>query len=88
MELNIDNLIRIFQKNLSKEKEEFIEQDATGGGPPPSAGGGTTGTAGGYPSVPKWEDLYQIKVGKANPRNKKGTKWETGATRGVANQIW
>lgn len=87
MELNIDNLIRIFEKYSVLEKTEFAEQE-DGSGPPPSAGGGTTGTAGGYPTVPKWEDLYQIKVGKANPRNKKGTKWETGLTRGVANQIW
>jgi hypothetical protein len=61
----------------SIDKEEMEEQEAA-----PAAGS----TGGG--SVPKWADSYPIKVGKANPRMKSGEKWNTGLTRGSANQIW
>lgn len=81
MTLDIDYLITFFEKYSSKGKNELGEQDAAGAGAP-------TGGSTGYPKVPKWEELYVTKVGKANPRNKKGTKWETGLVRGVANSIW
>lgn len=81
MELNVDYLINTFLKYSNPKKNEMSEQESTGDA-------GSTGGGGSYPKVPKWEELYQIKVGKANPRNKKGTKWETGLTRGVGNQIW
>jgi hypothetical protein len=45
----------------------------------PSSGGG---------SIPKWADSYQTKRGKSNPLMKSGEKWNTGLTRGSANQIW
>lgn len=81
MILDIDYLITFFQKYSDNSKNELGEQDAAPGGAP-------SGGSSGYPKVPKWEELYAIKVGKANPRNKQGTKWETGLVRGVANSIW
>lgn len=83
MELNVDFLINTFLKYTNSKKDEMTEQEASSDSGSSGGGGG-----GSYPKVPKWEELYQIKVGKANPRNKKGTKWETGLTRGVGNQIW
>ena len=68
---------------MDDSKEEMGEQDAApaASSPAPSSGGG-----GG--SVPKWEDSYPLKRGKANPLTKSGEKWETGLTRGAANKIW
>jgi hypothetical protein len=80
MNLDVNNIIMFFDKFAGQEttdKEEIGEQDAA-----PAAGS----TGGG--SVPKWADSYPIKVGKANPRMKSGEKWNTGLTRGSANQIW
>lgn len=73
--IDIDTLIDIFSQ-LSKQKNEFTEQDAAGG----DSGGGS--------NVPKWADTYQIKRGPANMLGKQGEKWDTGLTRGAANQIW
>ena len=74
-------VIDFFKKNSSpKVKGEIGEQDAAA----PSTGGST----GGGGNVPKWEDSYQTKRGKANPLMKSGEKWETGMNRGVANKIW
>jgi hypothetical protein len=83
MELNIDTLISFFKKNTkSSEKEEFTEQESAPAG---GSAGGTTGGA----AMPKWEDVVGgPKRGKANMLGKKGEKWETGLTRGVANQKW
>jgi hypothetical protein len=39
-------------------------------------------------SVPKWADTYTLTRGKANKLGVAGEKWETGLTRGAANQIW
>jgi hypothetical protein len=72
--INMDTLIDIFSQ-LSKQKNEFTEQDAAG-----DSGGGS--------NVPKWSDSYQIKRGPANMLGKQGEKWDTGLTRGSANQIW
>lgn len=84
MILDVDFLISYFQKLSSKNsKEEFSEQDAAAGGAP---SGGSTG--GGGASVPKWADSYPLKRGKANMLGKGGEKWNTGLTRGAANQIW
>ena len=82
MELDVDTLILIFEKyTVSENKSEMIEQgDAAPAAP--SGGGGSTS------SVPKWADLYSIKRGKANMLGKAGEKWNTGLTRGLANQIW
>ena len=76
----MDTLIDIFSQ-LAKQKDEFNEQDAAGGGSGESSGGGS-------PSVPKWADTYPIKRGPANMLGKQGEKWDTGLTRGPANQIW
>jgi hypothetical protein len=86
MNLDVDYLIDFFTKNSDSNDEdemdgEIGEQDAAPAAAAPSTGGG-----GG--SVPKWADSYPIKVGKANPRMNSGQKWETGLTRGSANQIW
>jgi hypothetical protein len=82
MNLDVDFLIDFFNKHSGKDsKEEMGEQEAAAAPSSPSSGGG-----GG--SVPKWADSYQTKRGKANPLTKSGEKWETGLTRGTANQIW
>lgn len=84
MILDIDFLINFFQKHSSSPKRnEFSEQEDTST-PPPS--GGSSGGTGKQP--PKWADSYPIKRGKANMLGKGGEKWETGLTRGAANQIW
>ena len=78
MNLDVDFLIGFFDKYSDMDsKEEMGEQDATAA--PSSSGGG---------SVPKWADSYPLKRGKANPLPKSGEKWNTGLTRGSANQIW
>jgi hypothetical protein len=78
MNLEVDYLIHFFQKNTpNSTKEEMEEQDDAA----PSTGGG-----GG--SVPKWADSYNLKRGKANMLGRGGEKWNTGLTRGSANQIW
>jgi hypothetical protein len=82
MNLEVDYLIHFFQKNTpNSNKEEMEEQDDAAPASPPSTGGG-----GG--SVPKWSDSYNLKRGKANMLWKSGEKWNTGLTRGAANQIW
>jgi hypothetical protein len=81
MNLEVDFLIDFFNKYSGKDsKEEMGEQDAAPAASSPSSGGGG--------SVPKWEDSYSLKRGKANPLTKSGEKWNTGLTRGAANQIW
>jgi len=82
MNLEVDYLIHFFQKNTpNSNKEEMEEQDDAAPASPPSTGGG-----GG--SVPKWADSYNLKRGKANMLGRGGEKWNTGLTRGSANQIW
>jgi hypothetical protein len=81
MNLDVDFLIDFFNKySEDNSKEEMGEQEAAAAPPSsPSSGGG---------NVPKWADSYQTKRGKANMLGKSGEKWETGLTRGAANQIW
>lgn len=84
MNLDVDYLIDFFTKNsdpVNDEEEtgEIGEQDAAAASPAPSTGGG---------SVPKWADSYQTKRGHANMLGRSGEKWETGLSRGSANQIW
>jgi hypothetical protein len=82
MNLEVDYLIHFFQKNTpNSNKEEMEEQDDAAPASAPSTGGG-----GG--SVPKWSDSYNLKRGKSNMLGKSGEKWNTGLTRGAANQIW
>lgn len=81
MTLDVDFLIDFFKKFSNTEKKgEMGEQDAAAAASPaPSSGGG---------KVPKWSDSYTITRGKANRLGASGEKWETGLTRGAANQIW
>ena len=83
MKFNIDlyiNLLRSLSGNDSVNSEISEQGDTS------SSGGG--GSTQGYPKVPKWEEFYQTKRGKANMLGKAGEKWTTGLTRGAANQIW
>lgn len=80
MNLDVDSLIKFFDKNTVTKFPEIDEQET---------GGASTGSAGkGGKAVPKWADSYPMKRGKANMLGKSGEKWETGLTRGAANQIW
>ena len=80
---DINALIDFFKKYTSdsEPREEMEEQDDAAASTPSSGGGG-----GG--SIPKWEDTYTTTRGKSNPLMKSGQKWQTGLTRGAANQIW
>lgn len=78
MTLDIDFLIEFFKKyTIDENNGEIEEQDAEA-----SSGGGGGG------SIPKWADSYPLTRGKANRLGASGEKWETGLTRGAANQIW
>lgn len=80
MILDVDFLIDFFSKySQIVNKDEMGEQDDAGGAPASTGGGG---------KVPKWADSYPITRGKANRLGASGEKWETGLTRGAANQIW
>ena len=83
MILDVDFLINFFDKYSGKsDKGEMGEQEDAAAAPSaPSSGG--SGKA-----VPKWADSYSLKRGKAYMLGKGGEKWETGLTRGAANQIW
>ena len=75
---DIDTYISLLN-NISGEpmKDEIGEQDA--------AAGATTSNTNKRGS--NWNELYTLKRGKANILGKKGEKWTTGLTRGVANQL-
>lgn len=80
MNLDVDFLINFFNKYSGKTgKSEVGEQDDTAAAPSSGGGGG---------SIPKWADSYPLKRSKANMLGKAGEKWQTGLTRGAANQIW
>lgn len=80
MKFDIDLYISILNSlTRSNNKFELGEQDSAGGG------GGTSNT---LKRGSNWDELYTIKRGKANMLGKKGEKWSTGLTRGVANQVW
>jgi hypothetical protein len=82
MNLDVDFLINFFDKYSGKSgKGEMEEQE--GGGTPSTSSSGGSGKA-----PPKWADSYNITRGKANKLGLSGEKWETGLTRGAANQIW
>jgi hypothetical protein len=83
MNLDVDYLIGFLNKKADMtSKEEVGEQESAPAAAPstPSSGGGG--------NIPKWEDSYPTKRGKANMLWKSGEKWNTGLTRGAANQIW
>ena len=80
MTLDVNFLIDFFRKySNNKDKSEMGEQEAAAPASPSSGGGG---------KVPKWSDSYNITRGKANRLGASGEKWDTGLTRGAANQIW
>ena len=80
MILDVDFLIGFFKKHSEESNKGGMgEQDAAAAPASPSSGGG---------SVPKWADTYTLTRGKANKLGVAGEKWETGLTRGAANQIW
>jgi hypothetical protein len=82
MILDVDFLINFFDKYSGKsDKGEMGEQEDAAAPSAPSSGGSGKG-------VPKWADSYSLKRGKSNMLGKAGEKWETGLTRGAANQIW
>jgi len=82
MNLDVEFLINFFDKYSGKSgKGEMEEQDTAPAASAPSSGG-----SGKPPS--KWADSYSLKRGKGNMLGKGGEKWETGITRGAANQIW
>jgi hypothetical protein len=81
MTLDVNFLIDFFKKySNNKDKGEMGEQEAAAAPASPSSGGGG--------KVPKWSDSYNITRGKANRLGASGEKWDTGLTRGAANQIW
>ena len=79
MNLNVDYLIRFFQKHTFKNSEEMTEQEA----------GGEGTTKGNNPS--KWADTVGGPArGVANSLPKKGQTWASihgGPKRGVANKL-
>ena len=82
MNLDVENLIKFFEKHtLNSSKQEMGEQEA--------GGGGTTGGKGNNPS--KWADTVGgPKRGVANSLPKKGQFWAQihgGPARGVANKL-
>lgn len=80
MRTDIDYIISLMKEYTPKiDNVELGEQDA------PSEGGG--GGGGNQPST--WSDIVGSKVsrGKANPLMKSGQKWESGLSRGPANQL-
>ena len=81
MRTDIDYIISLMKEYTPKTDTIELEEDdaaSTSGG---SGGGGN------QPST--WSDVVGSKVsrGKANPLMKSGQKWETGLSRGPANQL-
>ena len=89
MNLDVDFLINFFDKYSGKSsKGEMEEQDtapaaSTSPSTPSAPSSGGSGKA-----PPKWADTYTTTRGKANRLGLAGEKWETGLSRGAANQIW
>jgi len=81
MRTDIDYIISLMKEYTPKTDTIELEEDdaaATSGG----GGGGSN-------SPSTWSDIVGSKVsrGKANPLNKAGQKWESGLSRGPANQL-
>jgi len=88
MNLDVDYLIDFFTKNSEPIQDDNDDTGEIGEQDDAAAAPSTGGSTGGGGSVPKWADSYQTKRGKANPLMASGQKWNTGLTRGSANQIW
>jgi len=78
MKVDIDTYIDLLNSLSGEEKFEMSEQDA-------AADGATTKNTNKRGS--NWNELYSLKRGKANMLGKKGEKWSSGVTRGLANQL-
>jgi hypothetical protein len=81
MRTDIDYIISLMKEYTPKTDTIELEEDdaaATSGG----GGGGSN-------SPSTWSDIVGSKVsrGKANPLMKSGQKWESGLSRGPANQL-
>lgn len=80
MKTDIDFLIDFMRKHTKTSHEELGEQDAAAASTSSSGGGGKN-------NVTTWSATVgaALKRGKANPLG--NTKWESGLTRGPANQL-
>ena len=88
MKLDVDFLISLMTKyTKSDSTEELGEQDAADGGAAAASTTSSTGGSGGKNNVTTWSQIVgaNLKRGKANPLG--NTKWESGLTRGPANQL-
>jgi len=82
MKVDVDFLISLMAKYTKLDStSELGEQEAA------AAGASTTSSTGGKNNVTTWSGTVgaQLKRGKANPLG--NTKWESGLTRGPANQL-
>jgi hypothetical protein len=82
MRTDVDYIISLMKKFTDNGfKNEIGEQDAAPSAAAPSSGGGNS------PST--WSDIVGSKLtrGKANKLGRSGEKWESGLTRGPANQL-
>jgi len=86
MKVDVDFLISLMTKyTTSTSSEEIGEQETADAGA--SAGGTSSSGGGGKNNVTTWSQIVgaQLKRGHANPLG--NTKWESGLTRGAANQL-
>jgi len=79
MKVDIDTYIDLLNSLSGEEKVEMSEQDAAAGADATTQNTNKRGS--------NWNELYSLKRGKANMLGKKGEKWSSGLTRGVANQL-
>jgi hypothetical protein len=81
MRTDIDYIISLMKEYTPKTDTIELDEDDAAAPSGGSGGGGNT------PST--WSDIVGSKVsrGKANPLMKSGQKWESGLTRGPANQL-
>jgi hypothetical protein len=82
MRTDVDYIISLMKEfTPNSSKNEIGEQDDASSSSAPSSGGGNS------PST--WSDIVGSKLtrGKANKLGRSGEKWESGLTRGPANQL-
>ena len=88
MKVDVDFLIGLMTKyTKSDSSEELGEQDAADAGTSAAGSTASSGGGGGKNNVTTWSQIVgaNLKRGKANPLG--NTKWESGLTRGPANQL-
>jgi hypothetical protein len=81
MRTDIDYIISLMKEYTPKTDTIELEED--------DAAATSSGSGGGSNSPSTWSDIVGSKVsrGKANPLMKSGQKWESGLSRGPANQL-